>query len=122
MIGTAVEAPGDAPSSPEMEPSAEVMTSVPNCSTPPFLASFFMTCTRWPAVMRYQSSSTAVGMNSRRAASFFLREARSSPMRYFMRSPLSRATASMGPMLCGRTESGRSSQEPFLRNFGLKPA
>ena len=51
MIGTAVDAPGDAPSRPLMEPSEEVMTSVPNCSTPPFLGSFLMICTRWPAVI-----------------------------------------------------------------------
>ena len=50
MIGTAVDAPGDAPRRPAMLPSAAATTSVPNCSTPPFSASFFMTWTRWPAV------------------------------------------------------------------------
>ena len=46
MIETAVDAPGDAPSRPAIEPSAAVTTSVPNCSTPPFFGSFFITWAR----------------------------------------------------------------------------
>ena len=46
MIGTAVDAPGEAPRRAAIEPSADEMSSVPNCSTPPFFGSFFITCTR----------------------------------------------------------------------------
>ncbi|MNN41794.1 hypothetical protein D3C81_1559340 [compost metagenome] len=35
---------------------------------------------------------------------------------------LSRATASIGPMLPMRTDSGRSISEPCLRNLVVKPA
>ena len=51
-------------------PSAAVTTSVPNCSTPPLSGSFFMTCARWPALISSQSSSFAVGTNSRRLSTF----------------------------------------------------
>ena len=95
---------------------------MPNCSTPPFFGSFFITWTRWPAVMSSQSSDFAVGMNSCSAFSFFSRLAKTSPIRYFIRSKLSRATASIGPRLPARTEPGRSHQLPFFRNLGLKPA
>jgi hypothetical protein len=61
-------------------------------------------------------------MNSRSAASFFAREASSSPMRYFIRSKFLNATCSIGPMLCGRIENGRSNQVLVFRNFGVKPA
>ncbi|MNT47424.1 hypothetical protein D3C72_1841390 [compost metagenome] len=65
MIGAAVEAPGEAPSRAAMLPSAELTTSVPNCRTPPFSASFLITCTRWPAVSSSQSASFASGKYSR---------------------------------------------------------
>ncbi|MNU05442.1 hypothetical protein D3C72_2502520 [compost metagenome] len=42
--------------------------------------------------------------------------------RYLVRSMLSRATASIGPMLFGRIDSGRSRKEPCLRNLVEKPA
>ena len=42
--------------------------------------------------------------------------------RYLVRSMLSRATASIGPMLPARTDSGRSWNEPCLRNLVVKPA
>ena len=42
MMDAAVDAPGDAPRSPAIEPSAEVTTSVPNCRTPPFSLSGLM--------------------------------------------------------------------------------
>ena len=122
MIGTAVDAPGEAPRSPAMVPSAEATTSVPNCSTPPLSLSFLMTWTRWPAVISYQSSGLASGMNSTRAANLSFLLASTCLTRYQVRSRLSRATASMGRMLCDRIDRGRSSIEPDLRNFGLKPA
>ena len=61
MIAAAVEAPGEAPSRPAIVPSAPLTTSVPNCSTPPFLASFLITCARWPALSGYQSFGSASG-------------------------------------------------------------
>jgi hypothetical protein len=61
MMGTAVDAPGEAPSSPAIEPSAAVMSSVPNCSTPPFSLSRFMTCTRCPASISSHCEPSAVG-------------------------------------------------------------
>ena len=39
IAGTAVEAPGEAPSSPAIDPSAAASTVVPNSSTPSFLES-----------------------------------------------------------------------------------
>ena len=65
MIGTAVDAPGEPPSSPAMLPSAESTTVVLNSSTPPLRLSRRITCTRWPATVSSQSESTALGANSR---------------------------------------------------------
>ncbi len=43
-------------------------------------------------------------------------------IRYLVRSMLSRATASIGPMLPARTDNGKSMIEPCLRNLVVKPA
>jgi len=43
IAATAVEAPGDAPRSPAIDPSACETTSVPNFRTPPLSASLAMT-------------------------------------------------------------------------------
>ncbi len=43
-------------------------------------------------------------------------------IRYLVRSMLSRATASIGPRLPARTDLGRSSNEPCLRNLVVNPA
>lgn len=48
MIDVAVEATGEAPGKPAIEPFAEYSSAVPDSSTPPSL-SFFMTCTLCPA-------------------------------------------------------------------------
>jgi L-2-hydroxyglutarate oxidase LhgO len=42
--------------------------------------------------------------------------------RYLVRSKLSRATDSIGPMLASRSDLNRSSSEPCLRNLVEKPA
>src|SRR5690348_5370196 len=44
------------------------------------------------------------------------------PIRYLVRSKLSRPTASSDPMLSGRTEAKRSPSDPCLRNLVEKPA
>src|SRR5262249_12064356 len=43
-------------------------------------------------------------------------------MRYLVRSKLSRATVSSGPILAGRIDSNRAMSEPYLRNLVEKPA
>ena len=122
MIETAVDAPGEAPSRPAIEPSAPVTTSVPNCRTPPFFGSFFMTWARWPALSSSQSSSLAVGMNVRRLSTFFAWFFSSSPTRYVISDGLSIATFIIGHRLLGRTWATMSNIEPFLRNLGLNVA
>src|SRR5262249_30283271 len=44
------------------------------------------------------------------------------PIRYLVRSKLSRATASSGPILAGRIDSNRSMSEAYLRSVVEKPA
>src|SRR6266516_593884 len=56
-IHTAVDAPGEAPSSATSEPSDADTNSVPNSRIPPRLASGLMICTRCPATSRRQSAS-----------------------------------------------------------------
>src|ERR1700757_3539077 len=65
MAGTAVDAPGEPPSRPAIVPSASLSTVVTNSSIPPLRRSRRITCTRWPAVVKSQSESTALGANSR---------------------------------------------------------
>src|SRR5690349_6758408 len=72
--------------------------------------------------MSVQSSSFAVGMNTRRLSTFFLWFLTSSPSRYVMRLGLSHATLSIGPRLPHRTWPTMSNHEPVLRNFGLNVA
>ena len=81
MIGTAVDAPGDAPRSPAIEPSDEATTSVPNWMTGLPAASRFMICTRWPAVSSDQSRDLTFGANCCSASTFLARLASSSPIR-----------------------------------------
>lgn len=61
IIGAAVDAPGDAPSSAAMVPCWSLTTSVPRRSTPPFSASRLIICTRCPACHKRQSSFFACG-------------------------------------------------------------
>jgi hypothetical protein len=90
--------------------------------TPPFCGSFFMTWARWPACSSSQSSAFAVGMNSRSESTLRLWLLSSSLTRYLIRSGLSTATFSIGPMLPGRTCATMSVMRPFFRNFGLNVA
>ena len=83
MIHTAVEAPGEAPSMATMERSAALTSSVPNCSMPPCVGSFLMICTRCPATSTFQSSSFALGKNSRSVANRSFEDSRTWPIRYF---------------------------------------
>src|SRR5579875_3806904 len=53
--------PGEAPSSAQMEPSAEWTSSVPNCRTPPCSGSLLTIWTRCPATSSLQSPSRACG-------------------------------------------------------------
>ncbi len=67
-----------------MLPPFAATTSVPNCSTPIFLRSFLMTCTRWPAVIWYQSSGLASGKNCCSSANLVFFEATSWPIKYLV--------------------------------------
>ena len=122
MAGTAVEAPGEAPSSPAIEPSAAASTVVPNSSTPSFLESRRITCTRWPAISISQSLLTAVGANLRNVSTRSSGDCSSSPIRYFSSGNSVSPTPIMEARLFGFTDSGRSVTLPFLRNFGDQPA
>ena len=117
MIDGAVEAPGEAPRRPAIEPSAALMTSVPNFSSPPTI-----TWARWPAFRSVQSSSFAVGMKARRLCTLPLWVFASSVTRYLTRSRLVNATLSMLNRFEKRTWVMRSHQWPRLRNFGVKVA
>ncbi len=64
MIDTAVEAPGDAPSNPAIDPSSAVMSSVPNSIAPRFDAVRFIVWTRMPACVSAQSSGFTSGTKS----------------------------------------------------------
>ena len=67
LAGTAVDAPGEAPSRPAMLPSAADSTVVPNSSTPPAPLRR-ITWTRCPAVTSSQSDMSAAGMYSSSAS------------------------------------------------------
>mmetsp|Transcript_17539 Transcript_17539/g.52776 ORF Transcript_17539/g.52776 Transcript_17539/m.52776 type:complete len:275 (+) Transcript_17539:571-1395(+) len=105
-----------------MEPSAAETTSVPNCRMPTFLGSFFMICTRWPAVTMHQSSGLALGTNRWSSENFLLSLASSCFTRYTVRSRFWRPAAAAGMRLCSFTDLTRSSREPVFRYLGLKPA
>src|SRR5690606_5475398 len=122
MIDTDVDAPGDAPRSADMVPSALLTTSVPNSSMPPCSSSFLMTCTRWPAISSSQSSLRAVGTYAFNAANRSSGLCRTWLIRYLVRGMLSIPAASIGRMLLSLIDAGRSNHEPLLRNLVEKPA
>src|SRR5699024_12793342 len=122
MMLVAVEAPGEAPSMPPIEPSAAVISWVPNCSTPCFFRSGAITWTRWPAVTSSHCSGRAEGLYSSSASKRWWWVAASCEPRETMRSGLGGATALSWVTLEGLTDSRRAVQRPVLRNFGDEPA
>src|SRR5690606_11541825 len=122
IAGTAVEAPGEAPRRPAIDPSLAAMTSVPNSRTPLPSLSFLITWTRWPAVMVSQSLGCAAGMKPWSAVNLVSGLARSWPTRYWVRSRFFRPAPTIEPRLCRRSDVNSPRYLPFLRYLGLNPA
>src|SRR5690606_15365208 len=122
MIGTDVDAPGDAPSKAAIEPSALDTTSVPNSKMPPCSGSFLITGTRCPATSTFQSFNCAVGINCFRESSLSDGLFITSVMRYFVKSKLCKPAEIIGLIFDNLIEAGKSKYDPFFKNFVEKPA
>src|SRR5690606_15672333 len=122
MIGTDVDAPGDAPNKAAIEPSALDTTSVPNSKIPPCFGSFFITCTRCPATSTFQSFSFAVGMNCFKASNLSEGLFMTSVIKYFVKSRLCKPAEIIGLIFDSLIEAGRSKYEPFFKNLVENPA
>ena len=105
-----------------MDPSAAASTVVPNSSTPNFLASRRITCTRWPAMSSSQSLLCADGANCRSVSTRSAGDCSNSPIRYFSSGSSVSPTPIIDARLFGFTDNGRSVNLPALRNFGDQPA
>lgn len=81
MTDGAIDAPGEAPSRPAMDPSAPVTISVPRVRTPILRGCGLISWARWPASINDHSLSWAAGWNRRSCWSFRPRVARSCPTR-----------------------------------------
>src|SRR5690606_5214961 len=122
IIGTDVDAPGDAPNKAAIEPSALDTTSVPNSKIPPCFGSFLITCTRCPATSTFQSSNFAVGINCFKESNLSDGLFMTSVIRYFVKSRLCKTAEIIGLIFDNLIEAGRSKYEPFFKNFVEKPA
>src|SRR5699024_18872 len=123
MTWTAVEAPGEAPSKADIEPSSLVTSSVPNLSVPfPPSSVSLITCTRWPAITMSQSSNFAVGINSFNSSNRFSSDKSTCSTKYFVNPISFNPAESIVKTLLGLTDSIKSKFEPVFKNLGENPA